>query len=164
MDTLQELAEYEALRRLKARYFFLMDTKQWDDWLALFLPEATLSYDLAVSTRGADGRTVRHVGLDDITENVMKANLDKTSSVHQGHTPILELVSEDEATGIWAMEDLVVGPHRPMTHGFGHYHDTYRKVDGSWRIASLHLKRLRLESVQVWPSDVQAWPPPPTES
>lgn len=151
MDPLQELVELEALRRLKARYFYYMDTKDWDNWLALFLPDASLHWDLAVSTRGADGKTTGHVGIENITQHVVWENLDKTSSVHQGHTPILELISETEARGIWAMEDLVVGPHRPTTHGFGHYHETYRKVDGEWRIATLHLTRLRLENVQIWP-------------
>ena len=29
--------------------------------------------------------------------------------------------------------------------GFGHYRETYRKVDGQWRIATLDLTRLRVD-------------------
>ena len=30
-----------------------------------------------------------------------------------------------------------------VLHGFGHYHEEYRKADGAWRIARLKLTRLR---------------------
>ena len=37
-------------------------------------------------------------------------------------------------------------PQAPFTsmHGFGHYHDTDRKVDGAWRIAGCKLTRIRV--------------------
>ena len=31
-----DLVEIEAIRQLKARYFRLLDTKQWDAWLEVF--------------------------------------------------------------------------------------------------------------------------------
>jgi hypothetical protein len=31
--------------------------------------------------------------------------------------------------------------------GHGHYHEVYRKQAGAWRIASVHLTRLRLSQV-----------------
>jgi hypothetical protein len=34
--------------------------------------------------------------------------------------------------------------------GYGHYHEQYRKIGGAWRIARLHLTRLRLEYVGGW--------------
>ena len=30
-------------------------------------------------------------------------------------------------------------------HGFGRYRETYREVDGQWRIATLDLTRLRVD-------------------
>jgi hypothetical protein len=30
--------------------------------------------------------------------------------------------------------------------GFGHYHETYRKVSGEWRIATLRLTRLLVQT------------------
>jgi hypothetical protein len=30
-------------------------------------------------------------------------------------------------------------------HGYGHYHETYEKVDGRWLIASTTLTRLRTD-------------------
>jgi hypothetical protein len=30
-------------------------------------------------------------------------------------------------------------------HGYGHYHETYEKVDGRWRIKTITLTRLRVD-------------------
>ncbi|MFC5333314.1 nuclear transport factor 2 family protein [Mycobacterium branderi] len=142
----RELAELEALRQLKARYFYYIDTKQWDLWLGLFTVDATLAWDSAVSTGGRDGDTRSFTGLDAIKENVVRGILNPTTSVHQGHTPVLEIISDTEARGIWPMEDIVVATHlHRLIHGWGHYHETYRKVDGAWKIASSHLTRLLLQ-------------------
>jgi len=73
------------------------------------------------------------------------ANIGEVTTVHHGHMPEIELTSPTTATGTWAMEDELWwpegGPIRYM-HGYGHYHETYRKDDGTWRIASLTLTRL----------------------
>ena len=150
MDPLQELTELEALKQLKGRYFYYIDTKQWDSWLGLFTADATLAWDSEVSTRGRDGQTTAFTGLDAIREQVVGGILDPTTSVHQGHTPVLEILSETEARGIWSMEDIVVASHRRrVTHGWGHYHETYRKADGAWKITSLHLTRLMVEETRL---------------
>jgi len=58
-------------------------------------------------------------------------------------------VTDDTATGIWAMEDYVDwGPAEDGTprafRGYGHYRERYVKgSDGPWRIAALQLTRLR---------------------
>jgi hypothetical protein len=49
------------------------------------------------------------------------------------------------------MEDMLRWPEgAPMQamHGYGHYHETYEKVDGQWRIASIQLSRLRVDIEQ----------------
>lgn len=109
MDGVGELLELEALRRLKARYFYLMDTKDWDAWLSLFTADATLEW--GTGPAGGDGM-VGHVGVAAIAEHVVRRILADRITIHHGHTPLLELVSESEARGIWAMEDTVVGGWR----------------------------------------------------
>jgi len=143
MEPLQQLMELEAIRRLKARYFRLFDTKDWQNWAQVFTPDASLQFDLAVSTRGRDGEPAPAlVGRDAIIAYVSRASADD-ETVHHGHTPEIDFVGENEARGIWAMEDIVDrGDH--VIHGFGHYHETYLKQDGEWRIASVHLTRTRL--------------------
>jgi hypothetical protein len=38
-------------------------------------------------------------------------------------------------------------------HGLGHYHETYVRTPGGWRIASLRLTRLRLDIEPLPPTD-----------
>jgi hypothetical protein len=62
---------------------------------------------------------------------------------------VVTLTSPTTATGIWAMEDLLVfgfdfGRAREL-HGAGHHHETYEKHDGRWRIKTLHLTRTLLK-------------------
>lgn len=149
MDAMQELVELEALRKLKALYFYLMDTKQWDGWLALFATDATLRWDLGVSTGGREVTTLGYSGRDEIDKRVVQQILDPAICVHHGFTPVLEIQSETEATGIWTMEDVIIARDQSLLHGYGHYHETYRKIDGAWRFASIHLRRVRMDSSQV---------------
>jgi hypothetical protein len=55
----------------------------------------------------------------------------------------IDILSDSEARGIWAMEDIVEFTEG-LLHGYGHYHETYRKVGGSWKIATLRLTRTRV--------------------
>lgn len=49
--------------------------------------------------------------------------------------------------GIWAMEDLVVYWDGRQLHGAGHYHETYEKQEGDWRIKSLDFTRTILRFI-----------------
>jgi hypothetical protein len=55
------------------------------------------------------------------------------------------------STRVWAMEDLFTPPAgngAPGGHcGYGHYHETYRRVEGEWKISHLVLTRLRKDFV-----------------
>jgi len=55
LDHAQEWLELEAIKRLKARYFRCMDTKDWEGWADVFTEDASLEFDLAVSTLGRPG-------------------------------------------------------------------------------------------------------------
>ncbi|BBY38364.1 hypothetical protein MMAN_24980 [Mycobacterium mantenii] len=43
------------------------------------------------------------------------------------------------------MEDLLIFGDGRELYGAGHYHETYQKSDGRWRIKSLHLTRTILK-------------------
>jgi len=70
-------------------------------------------------------------------------------TVHHGHMPEIELTSATTATGVWAMEDMLRWPDGREMHGYGHYHETYEKVGGAWRIKSSKLTRLRTDLTQA---------------
>ena len=42
MDAVDELSAIEQIKKLKARYFRCMDTKDWDGFQAVFAPGATM--------------------------------------------------------------------------------------------------------------------------
>ena len=146
MDHAQQWLELEAIKQLKARYFRCMDTKDWEGWRSVFTHDAALEFDLAVSTLGRPGQPApKLVGRDAIIAYVSEAFADN-QTVHHGHMPELELLSDTRARGVWAMEDIVDDGWR-VVHGYGHYHETYEKVGGAWQIASVHLTRIRMSQV-----------------
>jgi hypothetical protein len=139
MDALDELCAVEAIKRLKARYFRSMDTKDWATMRTVFTD------DVHIELPDDDGSV--HDGAEPFMV-MLRDQLDALTTVHHGHMPEIEVTSPTSATGRWAMEDLLRWPEGgPMAslHGFGHYHETYRKVGDEWRIATLTLTRLRVD-------------------
>jgi hypothetical protein len=71
-------------------------------------------------------------------------------SIHHGHMPDIQFVSDTQANVVWAMEDQVFKPLDSKLgflhlHGWGHYHETYVKLPQGWRIKATKLTRLRVE-------------------
>jgi uncharacterized protein (TIGR02246 family) len=131
--------DIEAIKQLKARYFRLMDTKDWAGFRALFTD------DVRVDVSG-DGAGVFE-GVEAFMA-MLEPTLAEVVTVHHGPMPEIELTSPTTATGIWAMEDMLRFPEATgigELHGYGHYHETYVKDAGGWRIASTRLARLRLD-------------------
>lgn len=145
MDRLDRLEAIEEIRNLKARYFRLMDTKQWEDLRGVF------TRDMQVVT--PDGRVWMEGG-DDYAAS-LKFGLENAVSCHQGLTGEIRVLDADNATGIWAMQDVITWNDTHPREGWkailgrGHYHETYRREGGEWRIARLTLTRLSLDI--TWP-------------
>ena len=153
MNALDRLLAIEEIRLLKARYCRCCDSKDWDGFESLFAPDAI--YDL----RGADrvagdnaagshfGESAYQVGAANIGARVRTVG-PHFRSVHHCHTAEIDILSDIEATGIWAFEDRLVwpdgGPYRSL-HGFGHYRETYEKIGGAWKIKALKVTRLRVD-------------------
>lgn len=144
MDPLQRLLDIEEIKQLKGRYFRCFDTKDWEGWLGVFTDDVVLEFSLGVPPRDGSREVefTRLEGKQGLRDFVVPYT-DPAQTVHQGHTPEIEILSETEARGIWAMED-IVDHFTDVAHGFGHYHETYRKMDGAWRIATVRLTRLRI--------------------
>lgn len=63
--------------------------------------------------------------------------------MHQVHAPEIALDSPSTARGVWALNDVVRLAPGVNLNGYGHYHETYAKVDGQWVITTSTLTRLR---------------------
>jgi hypothetical protein len=139
--------ELEAIRQLKARYCRFLDTKDVEAWRSVFSTDVVVLLDMAVSTGGADPMTAPPLeGVDNFVPTVM-GGLEGVATMHHCHTPEITLTSATTATGIWAMEDLLIFPDGRELRGAGHYHERYEKQDGAWRIKSLHLTRTILRII-----------------
>jgi hypothetical protein len=137
--------ELEAIRQLKARYCRFLDTKDVESWRTVFTSDVVVTLDMAAATAGADPMTAPALeGVDNFVPMVM-GGLEKVATMHHCHTPEIALTSDTTATGIWAMEDLLIFGDGRELHGAGHYHETYEKQDGTWRIKTLHLTRTILK-------------------
>lgn len=143
MNTLEKLDALEELRQLKARYFRLLDTKQWDAWSELFEPDILAEFPDDHSDAVYRGRAA--------FVNVVRSSLGPALTLHHGHTPELEVMSPVSAKGIWTMQDWLYWPEGGnqvgltgvrSVLGWGHYHETYLKSSGAWRIATLKLTRM----------------------
>jgi hypothetical protein len=132
--TPEDLVEIETIKQLKARYCRYLDTKDWAAWRTIFAD------DFLSDTSQAGGKVIQ--GADEFVAFTRKS-LRNQATAHQVHAPEIELTSATSARGIWALEDVVrLGPGVNL-RGYGHYHETYEKVDGQWRIKSSTLTRLR---------------------
>jgi uncharacterized protein (TIGR02246 family) len=128
--------DVEAIKQLKARYFRTMDSKDWAAMRTVFTD------DVVVDTSSSGGGVVE--GADDFLA-FLSATIGDVVTVHHGHMPEIELTSATTATGIWAMEDMLRWPNGMELHGYGHYHESYEKADGQWRIKATTLTRLRVD-------------------
>lgn len=63
--------------------------------------------------------------------------------------PEIELTSPTTARGIWALQDTIVWSNSTRMNGYGHYHETYEKVDGEWRIKSSTRTRLHMDFTET---------------
>jgi len=147
MDDLERLLAIEEIKQVKAKYFWGLDHKDWDLWRR--------------EVWAADGRLeVPEAGMVlEPLDTVLKwvsASVGDQVSIHHGHMPIIDFVSDDEAKVIWAMEDrLHRTPEFPLEdgstylHGYGHYHETYVRTGAGWRIKASRLTRLRIETTRI---------------
>jgi hypothetical protein len=145
MEAVAQLMAIEAIKHLKARYWYYVDTKAWDAWVDLFTSDGAFQWDSQVSALGRDGMPgEKYAGREGLAK-VGKV-LEGARTVHRGHAPIIDVVSETEARAIWPMEDIVDRADHEL-HGWGHYHETYEKVDGRWLIKTSHLHRQRMQTI-----------------
>ncbi len=148
MDPISRLAAIEDIRQLKARYFRLMDERDWAGMAEVFARDALFEArdcmrvtPIGGKPSGPDGPVVR--GRAAIMEFVREV-LAEVASVHHGHGHEVELLGPAEARGVIAMEDWLYAADRTtlIVHGAGHYAERYVVEDGAWRIAEIRLTRL----------------------
>ena len=131
------LEDTEAIKMLKAKYWYCLERKLWDDLGDLFA-EDVIDY-MGDGKIGCQGK-----------ENVVKHLADLFNigmNLHQGHSPMIEVTSGTTATGKWDLYAYVEFDPQALTgfEGWGSYEDEYVKQDGKWKIKSWEYRPARLE-------------------
>ena len=139
--TLEDLLDIHAIHELKHRYLRCLDQKAWEELETCFTEDATASYG---------GGAIELAGRDAILR-FLTDSMGSTGMLtsHRGSQPEIELLGPGEATGTWALEDVVIHQDFGVTiHGASFYEDRYVKVDGRWYIGATAYKRTYEE---IWP-------------
>jgi hypothetical protein len=146
MDSNPTLLAIEEIKALKARYFRCMDGKDWTGLRAVFASDLVADFRDSTSPRNED--LLFHGA--DVYVAAMSPVLTPLLTVHHGHMPEIAVTSPTTATGVWAMEDKIWAPPGSMPwtrlHGYGHYHEAYRREGDGWRICEIRLSRLHVET------------------
>lgn len=154
MEPLLRLQAQEEIRRLKARYFRCVDTKDWPGFEDVFAPNVVLERTFSSAVRdpwtgewtpAISDTPVLFVGRDAVMETIRKV-VSEVSTVHHGFMPEIDILSAEEARGVWAMRDELRDQQgRVILRGAGHYNEVYRRLDSGWKIEFFKLTRLSLE-------------------
>lgn len=134
----------DQIQRIMSAYCRYVDTKQWAPLSIIIADNASLEF------QDIDGNTLyAFTGPSGLVE-ASKNAITELVTVHHLHNPEISFSDDQQASAIWAMEDRFYkrdsfGKSIKVFHGYGHYHVTFMKQSGSWKITSLKLTRLRLE-------------------
>lgn len=130
----EDLVEIEAIKRVKYRYLRCLDQKLWDELVDVLTPDCVANYS---------GGAYSYSGRDAIIAFLRGAMGAETFlSSHRCHHPEIDLLSPTTATGVWALDDVVIMGDLDLTvRGAAFYTDGYVKADGRWRIDSTAYRR-----------------------
>lgn len=153
LDALARLVAIEDIKNLKSRYFSAVDCKDWPAITDIFTADARVDFSGECQYHvGHHGVTAEGINPADwvviggqATAGVIAGAVGNIIAVHQGHDPQIYVHSADRATGRWTLYDRLEYGDEIM-HGYGHYDEEYRCIEGQWRISALTLTRLRV----VW--------------
>jgi hypothetical protein len=130
-----DLQELEAIKRLKYTYCRCLDEKRWDEMAQCLAADATAAY--------SDG-LYSFAGREAIMQFLRDA-LDGHHMItaHRVHQPEIDLTSPTTATGIWALDDIVIETKANIViRGAAFYRDEYVKLDGRWKIRHTGYQRI----------------------
>jgi hypothetical protein len=143
-----DLQEIEAIKRLKYTYCRCLDEKRWDEMAQCLTEDATAAY-----SDGAYSFASRTQIMQFLRDALGGHHMITTHRVHQ---PEIDLTSATTATGIWALDDVVIETKPNIViRGAAFYHDEYVKLGGQWKIKHTGYNRIFEEMFAR--SDTPSW-------
>jgi hypothetical protein len=138
---LQELIDYKQIIELKARFVHTVDAKDWDGFRAVFTAsDGVFDFGGGFTVEGGD-----------VFVDTVAGQLESALSVHRAFLPVIAFEGATQARGEWAVNDYIEWEPDPVTgerrgqQGFGYEYETYRKVDGVWKIAGWRVHYIRMD-------------------
>ena len=133
--TPDDLVEIAQIHQLKYRYVRCIDTKAWDELGGLFTGDATASYGGGATTLSGRTEIMEFLTTSMASESMLTS--------HKVHQPEITLTGPGTATGVWALDDVVIMDDIGLVvRGASFYDDRYVKVDGTWLIAHTGYRRV----------------------
>lgn len=122
------LEDIEAIRALKARYFFACDRKDLRTFRGCFA-DGKIAIDYGVVGKFDNADALTQVFSDMACHEHMV-------EMHHGANPQIEIMSETQARGTWSLHYFLINTQtKNLTQLAGYYEDEYRKQNGAWRIS-----------------------------
>jgi hypothetical protein len=129
-DLAAGIADIEAIKQVKFRYLRALDTKHWDDFAD------TLTDDVIGDYGSSVGKELHFANRVDLVNYMRKALGPAVITEHRVTHPEI-IVTGDEASGIWYLQDrVIVAEFDFMLIGAAFYHDRYRRTDDGWKISA----------------------------
>ena len=141
---IQVLEDIEAIKKLKARYCYLVDGGQWQGVVKLFTKDAKINFPFPGVGAGK--------GIAAIT-TFYRETLPSLRSftLHMLHSPLIE-VKGDKATGEWYFQSSsTVRSTNKAQWGAGKYQDKFVKEADGWKF-----KERKVKSIYSTPYD-EGW-------
>jgi SnoaL-like domain len=143
-----DLQEIEAIKRLKYTYCRCLDEKRWDEMAQCLTEDATAAYSDGAYSFGSREQIMRFLR-DALGGHHM-------ITTHRVHQPEIDLTSATTATGIWALDDVVIETKSNIViRGAAFYHDEYVKLGSQWKIKHTGYNRIFEEMFAR--SDTPSW-------
>ncbi|HEX7867752.1 MAG TPA: nuclear transport factor 2 family protein [Variovorax sp.] len=141
-DRITALLDIEEIRQLRTQYSHCLDSGDIDGLEHVFAPNATV----AVTVGSMEGIAAIKAGLADAFQQYDRDGRGRYPFVHAVTNHQVALTGPDTAEGCCYLIDFETAskPDPNPLLLLGLYADTYRRIDGEWRIAATRLK-------VVWP-------------
>ncbi|WP_254190650.1 nuclear transport factor 2 family protein [Nocardia noduli] len=136
---LQDSAQtFYELTQAKARYCHALDTHSWGALAELMTSDV-------VFDGGYRAHCIRSVFGRDRTIDTLRRSLDESRSVHQAHTPLID-VNGDAARVVWTVYDRIVWDDGHSESRFGHCREHWVRsqgTQGKWNLTALrHIRQI----------------------
>jgi hypothetical protein len=114
-----------------------------DDLVECFTEDASADYAIGTILEGRDEI------IQFLKDNVAREDLNVTS-VHQGHNPEIDIISESSAIARWGLYNLMYfGQARTIIRSWQVYDDNYVKIDGEWKIKHTKITYITTETTAM---------------